>query len=183
MKKNLKLLAWLEIILGICILVSGVVALFNPSVTIIGIIVLLALIFIFVGINDLISAFSSGIKGNSKWLMIATGIIAIIIGILFSTNIASGVLLLSVLFPLWLLFNSFSKIFSLNHFQDYLSKSVYNISIVMAIVGIIVSILMFLDPYYSIVSISLLSSIYIIFLGLLKAISGFNTLSFLNKYK
>ncbi|MGV9709324.1 HdeD family acid-resistance protein [Gordonia sp. NPDC003424] len=65
---------------GVIVLVAGIIALFNPSKSLVLLAVFIGIAWIFQGIGDLARAFS-GSAHAPRWLLILSGIIAIVAGI------------------------------------------------------------------------------------------------------
>lgn len=77
---------WLFTIQGTVTLLFGLVALFWPALTLVGLVGIFALFIVVYGIADLISAFVRMRNDKSWWLSLAAGIAALVIGTYLVSN-------------------------------------------------------------------------------------------------
>jgi uncharacterized membrane protein HdeD (DUF308 family) len=73
---------WLLIAEGVLAVLAGIVALGWPAITAVALLFLIALWAIVTGVVEIIGAFGTGGAGGVEWLLILSGVISIIFGIL-----------------------------------------------------------------------------------------------------
>ena len=73
---------WLFIVEGILSVLAGIVALAWPAITAVALLFLIAAFAIATGIVEIIGAFRTGRAGGVEWLLILSGVVSIIFGIL-----------------------------------------------------------------------------------------------------
>lgn len=152
---------WL-LALGVVFIILGIIALGTPYPLALAVDLMLGWIFIICGIISIVSAFSSGNRGKFL-LILLSGIIFVIAGILLLANPLKGVLTLALILAAFLLVEGIFKII-----YAFQMKSTQNWSWVLAsgIISLILAILIWAQWPASIVIIGLLVGFYILFSGI-----------------
>jgi len=152
---------WL-LALGVVFIILGIIALGTPYALALAVDLMLGWIFIICGITSIVSAFSSGNRGKFL-LILLSGIIFVIAGILLLANPLKGVLTLALILAAFLLVEGIFKII-----YAFQMKSTQNWSWVLAsgIISLILAILIWAQWPASIVIIGLLVGFYILFSGI-----------------
>ena len=152
---------WL-LALGVVFIILGIIALGTPYALALAVDLMLGWIFIICGITSIVSAFSSGNRGKFL-LILLSGIIFVIAGILLLANPLKGVLTLVLILAAFLLVEGIFKII-----YAFQMKSTQNWSWVLAsgIISLILAILIWAQWPASIVIIGLLVGFYILFSGI-----------------
>ncbi len=73
---------WLLIVEGVLAVLAGIVALAWPAITAVALLFLIAIWAIVTGVVEIIGAFRTGGVGATEWLLILSGVVSIIFGIL-----------------------------------------------------------------------------------------------------
>ena len=152
---------WL-LALGVVFIILGIIALGTPYALALAVDLMLGWIFIICGIISGVSAFFSGNWGKF-FLILLSGIIFVIAGILLLANPLKGVLTLALILAAFLLVEGIFKII-----YAFQMKSTQNWGWVLAsgIISLILAILIWAQWPASIVIIGLLVGFYILFSGI-----------------
>ena len=152
---------WL-LIISILLIISGVYVLFNPISALITSAVLLGIVFIVIG-----TAYLMSFRQLNSYMLLALGILDIMIGVLFLTNIAATATSMPVIFGLWILFNSIAEIvMGIEMRSNGIAHWRYLIG--MGIAGLIFSLLVFIMPIIGTVAITLIIGLYLIVYGIME---------------
>lgn len=73
---------WVRIIEGVLAILAGMVALAWPAITAVALLFLIAIWAIVTGVVEILGAFRTGGAGGMEWLLILSGVVSIIFGIL-----------------------------------------------------------------------------------------------------
>jgi uncharacterized membrane protein HdeD (DUF308 family) len=152
---------WL-LALGVVFIILGIIALGSPYVLTLAVDLMLGWILIICGIISIVSAFFSGNWGKFL-LILLSGIIFVIAGILSLANPLKGVLTLALILAAFLLVEGIFKIV-----YAFQMKSTQNWGwvLVSGIISLVLAILIWAQWPASIVIIGLLVGFYILFSGL-----------------
>ena len=96
---------WLLIIEGILAVLAGIVALAWPAITAVALLFVIAVWAILTGITEIFGAFRTGRAGALEWLLILSGIVSIIFGILLIIWPGLGLLALVWLIGIYAVFH------------------------------------------------------------------------------
>lgn len=152
---------WL-LIISILLMLSGVYVLFNPISALITSAIFLGIIFIVIGTAYLLS-----FKQLNSYMLLALGILDIMIGVLFLTNIVATATSMPVIFGLWILFNSIAEIvMGVEMRSNGIAHWRYLCG--MGIAGLIFSLLVLIMPTIGTVAITLIIGLYLIIYGVME---------------
>lgn len=151
--------SWL-LIISLLLIVSGIYVFFNPLTALLTSALFIGLILIFVGTGYILS-FSQG----ESYAILALGILDILVGILFLTNLSITAFTLPVILAFWIMSNSVVQLamaFELKDSPDFPTKP----WVIGSFLGIVLSILIFMYPVIGTLAITILLGFYLIGYGL-----------------
>lgn len=171
-------LGWVEIILGILMIVLGIYTLINPvEETIIAIVIAYAIVAIISGIADFVIYFRLERRGGfGSALMILSGILNIIVGILLFVNPDAGAWTLSILFPIWFIFRCIARLANLDFVKAFGSRFEYWVSLIANILGIVFGAIILFNPFASLLSIVYFVAFYLLVEGFSSLVGGFGNI-------
>ena len=79
---------------------------------------------------------------------------------------ASGVLVLTLLFPIWFIAHGISRLVHLGHIRFVAGRGIYYFTLVINIIGLVLGFLMLFDPLFTPTTIRCFASAYLILLGI-----------------
>lgn len=153
---------WPLAILGAIFIVLGLWAFSRPGVAFYGIVWAFALGVLFKGVMDIAVWYDMGQAGAKRpTYVLLTGILDILFAILLFANGIFSKLFVAYLFAAWFLVDSIASIAA----ADFSLHRTFNI--VMGILGIIVGIMMLINPFYSIFTLAYLVAAYLLIFGVI----------------
>ncbi len=114
-------LKWLELVVGILMILLGIYSLVSPSGMLTGITVVYGVFAVLTGIADI--AFYVKMErrmGFGPSVALVTGILSLLAGILLLRNIGAGRWAMTLLFPLWFIAHCISRLSHLSLIRMYL---------------------------------------------------------------
>jgi len=155
---------WTEFLTGIAFLVAAVVMLRNPGATLVTLTFIFAVVAIVRGVTTL-AAYSKlrDVIGGRAGITLVSGVLDIILGILFLFNIPAGALTITYLFAFWFIMDSVVGIVSASHLRAA-GTGWFIFDLIFQILGLIVGILLLMNPVVSAVGlVTLLAMAFIVF--------------------
>lgn len=151
---------WL-LIISILLILSGIYVLFNPITALVASALSIGIILILIGTGYLIM-----FRQSNSYIMLTMGILDLLIGILFLTNIGVTAMSMPIIFGLWILFNGISQLVMGIEMKGISVESpAWKWLIGSGIFGIIFSLLVFAYPMLGTAAITLILGFYLIGYG------------------
>lgn len=158
---------WLELIIGILLILLGVLAFVRPNAALTGLVFVYGIAAIVMGIADIILYIQvERYTGFVSYLSLISGILSVMSGIMLLVYPGTGMVVLTVLFPIWFIAHCISRLVHINHIRYVAGKGIYYFSLVVNIIGLILGFMMFLRPLFTLTVISYLAGAYLILLGI-----------------
>lgn len=170
---------WVEILLGILMVILGIYTIANPLTALAGIVIAYAIVAIISGIADfVIYARLERRGGFGSGMMIVSGILNILVGVLLLFNVGAGTWALTILFPIWFIIHCISRLMNIDVLKAFGSTFTYWIVLIANVLGVIFGIVMlFFNPALSMATIALFVTLYLIVSGVASLVGGIGTLS------
>ncbi len=150
---------WL-LIISLLLIVSGIYVFFNPFTALLTSALFVGVVLIVIGSGYILS-FSKG----ESYAILALGILDILVGILFLTNLSLSALTLPIILAFWIMANSVVQLamaFELKDDPMFPTKP----WVIGTFLGIVLSILIFMYPIVGTLTITILVGFYLIGYGL-----------------
>ena len=166
---------WLELIIGIVLLVMGMFTLFNPGFALTGLVVVFGILAIVMGVADiLLYVRMERYIGFGPILSLVSGILSVMSGIMLLVYPNAGRWILSLLFPIWFISQCISRLCNLQVIRITAGTVVSYLTMIINIIGVILGFMMLFDPIVAMVSVSYLVSFYLIILGIDELVIAFS---------
>lgn len=166
---------WLELIIGILLLVLGIFTLFNPRFALTGLVAVFGILAIVMGISDIMLYVRvERYTGFGPMVSLVSGILSVMSGIMLLVYPNAGRWILSLLFPIWFISHCISRLCHLNMIRITAGNFVYYLTMIINIIGLILGFLMLLNPVVSMISTSYLVCFYLILLGIEAIVTAFS---------
>jgi uncharacterized membrane protein HdeD (DUF308 family) len=163
--KEKRVIGWLELIIGVIFLISAFVSFVNPTSALKTFVILFGITAIMKGIGSIVGYFRiKHLSGMGIVLALVTGVLDILIGVLFLTNLASGVFTLGILFALWILLDSVTGLSNIGFLKD-ISTGMYWLYLVLNILSLIMGVLLLFNPIVAALTMSMIVGIYFLIFG------------------
>lgn len=168
---------WIELILGILLIILGIFTAGQPAGTLLGFVYVYAIVAIIAGIADIVIFFRlRGRTGINTWITLVTGIISIICGVLLLVYPGAGAWALSFLFPIWFIVHCVSRLVNLGYVRETAGNGMYWFTLIFNVIGIILGIVLIFMPSAAALTLSFLITFYLIFVGVSSVAIGLSTI-------
>lgn len=176
--KTKKSLGWMEIALGVLLVILGVLTILDPSSALITFVIVYAIAAIVSGIVDIVFyARLNRRTGFAPVLMLLSGILSVIVGIMLFFNISAGTVALSILFPIWFIIHCISRLANLNVVKLTSGKTAFWILMIVNILGLVLGILLLFNLGLSAATLVYFVAFYLLLLGFGGIVWGIDALA------
>ena len=165
--KNRSIFGWLELTEGILLILLGCYTFIRPGSAFAGLMLLYGLMAVIMGIADIVLYIRmERYTGFGPVLSLITGTLSVMVGFSLLISPAAGRIVLTVLFPLWFIAHCISKLLKLNDIRLFSGAFTYYFTMILNIAGLILGTMMLIDPWFSLISIRYIVSLYLVLLGI-----------------
>lgn len=167
---NIKRSKIIEIILGIAFIVLGIFSLNRPIATLGILVVWFGVFSIARGVTNIIGigAYTSG---KSRGARLFIGIIDVIVGLLFVSNLVKGAFWLGILFAVWFFVESIGNLFLTARFSERSGFGKVGI-LLLDMVCLVVAGLLIFNPIIVTLTLPILVGVFSIVFGLVQIVQG-----------
>ena len=158
---------WLELVIGIVLIGLGVLAFARPDLALTGLVFAYGVAAVVMGVADLILFIQvERYTGFGPMLSLVSGVLSVMSGLMLAAFPGTGVIVLTVLFPIWFIAHCVSRLAHLGHIRFVGGNGLYYFTLVINIIGLILGFLMFMSPFLTLTTIRCFASLYLILLGI-----------------
>ena len=157
------------LVIGILLMIIGVYAWFHPATALAGLALYLGFVLVLIGVGYLIAFFGNRLSG---WYLVL-GIIDIVVGVLFVSNLPTATAAIPFIFAIWVLVVGAIQIVHAIDIRNIFPR-VWGWPLISGILGIIFALLIFYNPFAGTVAITVLLGLYLFSNGLLAVIEYFS---------
>lgn len=157
---------WLELGIGILLILLGVLAFVKPDLALTGLVFAYGVAAVAMGVADIILYIRvERYTGFGPMLSLISGILSVMSGLMLVVYPGTGVLVLTVLFPIWFIAHCVSRLAHLGHIRFVAGNGIYYFILTINIIGLFLGILMAVYPLFTLTTIRCFASAYLILLG------------------
>lgn len=158
---------WLQFLIGILLIVLGIWAFTDPDLALTGMVVACGLAAIIMGIADILLFVQvERYTGFGPSLALVSGILSVMSGIMLLAYPGAGVIILTILFPIWFIAHCISRLSHLSSIRLIAGNATFCFALVINIIGLILGFMMLLSPIFTLNTIRYFASAYLILLGI-----------------
>lgn len=158
---------WLELVIGIVLIVLGVLAFAKPDLALTSMVFAYGVAAVVMGVADIILYIQvERYTGFGPMLALISGILSVMSGIMLVVYPRTGVLVLTVLFPIWFIAHCISRLTHLSHIRFVAGNGIFYFTLFIHIIGLFLGCLMLLNPLFTLTTIRYFASVYLILLGI-----------------
>lgn len=176
MKKHSEF-GWMELIVGMLLILLGIFTFIRPGSMLTGIVVVYGIIAVITGIEDIVTYVRlERYTGFGPTVSLVSGILSVMCGIMLFVYPDAGKWILSLLFPIWFISHCISRLSHIHLLRMMRGKVVYYIALILNIIGIILGFLMFFQPVLTFISMRIVGYIvaaYLVLLGIDNIVQAF----------
>ncbi len=158
---------WMELAIGIVLLVLGVLTFSWPELALTSLVFAYGIAAVVMGVADIILYIQvERYTGFGPMLALVSGILSVMSGVMLMVYPRTGVLVLTILFPIWFIAHCISRLAHMNHIRLVAGNGIYYFTLATNIVGLALGLLMLLNPLFTLTTIRYFASVYLILLGI-----------------
>lgn len=158
---------WLELVIGIVLIGLGILAFAKPDQALTGLVFAYGIAAVIMGVADIILFIEvERYTGFGPILSLISGVLSVMVGLMLVAYPGTGVLILTVLFPIWFIAHVISRLAHLNHIRFVAGDGIYYFTLIVNIIGLFLGILMMIHPLFTLTTIRCFASAYLILLGI-----------------
>jgi uncharacterized membrane protein HdeD (DUF308 family) len=167
---------WALLILGIVSIIVGIIVTLRPAGSTWLVAVLLALYLVVSGIVSLVRAFAKGLPGGYRALLIISGVIGLLLGLLmFRFGAEEKVEILGIFVGVWFLFSGVLQLFNSSSVSEGKGWAIFS-----GIVYLLAGIVLLINPWAVEIFVWIVG-IWLVVLGIFEIISSFQVKSMAKK--
>ena len=157
---------WLELVVGIVLICLGIFAFVKPDLALTGLVFAYGIAAVIMGVADIILFIQvERYTGFGPMLSLISGVLSVMTGLMLVVYPGTGVLVLTVLFPIWFIAHAISRFAHLGHIRFVAGNGIYYVTLIINIIGLFLGILMVICPLFTLTTIRCFASAYLILLG------------------
>lgn len=176
MKKHSEF-GWMELIVGILLILLGIFTFMRPGSMLTGIVVVYGIIAVITGIEDIVLYVRlEKYTGFGPMVSLISGILSVMCGVMLFVYPDAGKWILSLLFPVWFISHCISRLSHIQLLRIMRGKVVYYVALILNIIGIILGFLMLFQPVLTFISMRIVGYIvaaYLVLLGIDNIVQAF----------
>ena len=157
---------WLELAIGILLIALGVLAFVKPDLALTSLVFAYGAAAVVMGVADIILYIRvERFTGFGPMLSLIAGILSVMSGVMLLVYPGTGVLVLTVLFPIWFIAHCISRLTHLGHIRFVAGDGMYYFTLIVNIIGLILGFLMIFNPFFTLTTIRCFAGVYLLLLG------------------
>lgn len=170
---------WMELMIGILLVGLGILTFVKPGGILTGIVVIYGLIAAITGVADIIFYIRmERHMGFAPTLALVAGVLSVMAGLMLLIYPGIGEGVISILFPLWFITHCVSRLSHLGIVRITAGRGYYYFTMIINIIGIIVGILMIVQPETALLAVNYLIGFYLLLLGIDNIVLSFSPLGY-----
>lgn len=168
---------WMELIVGILLVILGIFTLARPGALLTGLVFLYGILAVCTGIGDLVLYVRmERHMGFGPTISLVSGILSLLAGLVLVLHPGAGRWAMALLFPLWFLAHCISQLTRLPMVRLLAGNGCYWLLLILNVLGLILGFLLLLSPGITLFSLNLIVGFYLILLGVDSMVQGISGL-------
>lgn len=158
---------WLELVIGIILIVLGIFAFAKPGLALTSMVFAYGIAAVIMGVADIILFIEmERYTGFGPILSLISGVLSVMSGLMLVIYPGTGMLVLTVLFPIWFIAHGISRLAHLQHIRYVAGNGIYYFMLIVNVIGLVLGVLMIFNPLFTFTTIRYFASVYLILLGI-----------------
>ncbi len=158
---------WLELAIGIILIALGILTFANPDLALTSMVFVYGIAAVIMGIADLVLYMQvERYIGFVPMLALISGILSVMSGIMLVIYPRAGIMVLTVLFPIWFIAHCISRLSRLSYIRLTAGQGMYYFTLVTNVIGLVLGVMMLLNPLFTLTTIRSFAGAYLILLGI-----------------
>lgn len=168
---------WSEFIIGVILLVIGILTFAQPEGALTGVIIAYGAVVILMGVDDILVYIRlARFTGFGSMLSLFSGIMSVMCGVMIIANPRVGKWALAVLLPVWFIAHCITGLTHTGFIRLIGNPFYYYFSLILNIIGLILGIMMLMNPILSFLTIrttTYMAALYMILFGVESIVGAF----------
>ena len=166
---------WLQLLAGVLLVALGIFAFRDPALALKGVVIVCGLAAIIMGIADIMLYISvERFTGFGPSLSLVSGILSVMAGIMLAAYPGAGVLVLTLLFPIWFIAHCLCRLCHLSAIRFIAGNGIYYFTMALNIIGLVLGFMMLLSPIFTLETIRYFAGMYLILLDVDSIVMAFS---------
>lgn len=158
---------WLELLEGVLLILLGIFSFARPGSALTGVVIIYGLIAMITGIVDIVLYVRiERHTGFGPTISLISGILSVMAGVMLLCYPNAGTWILTLLIPIWFIAHCISRLSHLGLLRLLAGRACYYFTLIVNIIGIILGCLMICNPWFTLMSVDWIISLYLILLGI-----------------
>lgn len=175
--KNRSEFGWLELILGILLLLLGGYTFFRPGSAVEGFVIAYGIGMIVIGAADIAFYVQlDRLNGFGPVGSLVSSVLNILAGLMLLMNPRIGILVIATLLPVGLIIHCIARLCNLDFVRLFGGTTQYRIALVLNVFGIVAGLVLLLQPFSTVRLVARFGGVYLILLGLRSVIAALSRL-------
>lgn len=157
---------WLELAIGIVLMVLGIWTFADPKLAVTGMVFACGAAAVVMGVADIVLYVQvEHYTGFGPVVALVSGILSVMSGVMLLVYPRAGALVLTLLFPIWFIAHCVARLSHLGYVRLIAGAGVYAAALIINLIGLILGVLMFLSPLFTLTAIRYFAGVYLLLLG------------------
>lgn len=169
-------LKWIELLVGVIFILISIYTFANPGLSLSGFVVTYGILAVISGIADI--AFYVKLERHTGFgpvVALIVGILNVMLGFFLIMNSEVGALAAAILFPIWFIAHCIGQLTNIGFIRLCGAAVQYWITLIINILGIILGIMLLLNPFASAISAVYIAGFYLLLIGIGSIIAAFTS--------
>ena len=167
---------WLEMAAGVLLILLGIFTFISPVGMMEGILVIYGIIALISGVADIaLYIKTGGHTGPMQMTSLIMGVLTVMVGVMLIAHPAAGSWIVSILFSIWVIAHCLSRLSHIAVMKPFMSRGAVYAATVLNVIGILLGVMMFIDPLISLISIGYVMGAFLLLSGIDSIVRALNS--------
>lgn len=158
---------WLELAVGILLVILGVFVIVRTDTALTGVVMLYGLVAVITGISDIVLYVKTErYTGFAPVISMITGVLSVMAGIMLLVYPSAGKWIIVLLLPIWFIAHCISRLTHLHIIRIAVGNFYYYVTLIVNCIGLVLGCMMILWPKISLFAVGFLIGAYLILSGI-----------------
>lgn len=158
---------WLELATGILLILLGIVVFADPGLAFSSMVAAYGGAAVIMGVADIVFYIErEKYTGFGPVISLISGTLSVMSGVMLVIHPGAGVLVLTVLFPIWFIAHCISRLAHLPHIRVAAGTGMYYFTLIINIIGMLLGVLLIFHPLFALESVRCFAGMYLILFGI-----------------
>lgn len=167
MMRKRSVFGWLELVIGILLILLGIFAIFRADAALTGLVFLYGMTAVITGIADIVLYVKAEqYIGFAPVISLISGILSVMAGIMLLVYPGTGKWVVVLLLPIWFIAHCISRLSHLHIIRIGIGNAYYYVALILNCLGLVLGCMMIIWPAISFFAVGFLIGAYLILIGI-----------------